>query len=164
MALAVFSRLPVRVRRAAVRAIAPSFTVGSMCIIERDNGDILFVRLSYRGRWGVPGGLLKRGEHADVAARREVLEEVGVDVEVVGEPAVVVDAAPQRVDVVYRARVIGDPDAARPASPEISEVRWFPREQLPELQPETVTAIVALARGESPSGPSLPRPQRWWVA
>ena len=33
----------------------PNYTVGAMCIVERDDGAILFVRHSYRRRWGVPG-------------------------------------------------------------------------------------------------------------
>lgn len=165
ISLRVYGRLPARIRRLVVRAIAPSFTVGSMCIIERDNGDILFVRLSYRSRWGVPGGLLERGESPEDAARREVAEEVGLDVELVGEPAVVVDATPQRVDIVFRARVGTDgTETVVARSPEIEEARWFPREALPELQPETVTAIIALARAGVPGVADLPRPERWWVS
>jgi len=48
--------------------------------------------------------------------------------------------------VIFRARPADgtDPAAARPSSPEIAEVRWFPAGQLPELQHETVTALEAL--------------------
>lgn len=146
--LHVFRRLPRRARRQVVRTLSPTFTVGAICFIERDGGELLLVRLAYREHWGVPGGLLRRGEDAADGARREVFEEVGLAVELVGEPAVVVDPDPQRVDVVYRARPVRgtDPDAARPCSPEIVEVRWFARDQLPELQPESVAALLALER------------------
>src|SRR5690606_9648623 len=96
--------------RRIVRAVSPSFTVGAMCFIERPDGALLLVRHSYRDRWGVPGGLLQRGEDVEEGARREVREEVGLEVELLGEPAVVVDAAPQRVDVVFRARPAIDVD------------------------------------------------------
>ena len=79
-------------------------------------------------------------------------------IDLVGEPRVVVDAEPQRVDIVYRATVADgvDPALAAPQSPEILEARWFPREALPELQHETVTALLALARpGPSVSAPAL---------
>src|SRR5690349_9705025 len=132
--LGIYRRLPLCGRRSAVRTIAPKYTVGAMAIVERDDGAVLLVRHSYRRKWGVPGGLLKRGEHPDVALRREVKEEVGVDVDVLGEPAVVVDPDPQRVDLVFRARVRGDGAEARPISAEILEVRWFPADELPELQ------------------------------
>ncbi|MGH9275104.1 MAG: NUDIX domain-containing protein, partial [Acidimicrobiales bacterium] len=85
-ALQVYRRLPVWARRRVVRTIAPGYTVGAMCFIERDDGAMLLVRLSYRQSWGVPGGLLKRGEVPADAARREVREEVGLEIELVGEP------------------------------------------------------------------------------
>jgi ADP-ribose pyrophosphatase YjhB (NUDIX family) len=131
-----------------VRSLSPTYTVGAICFIERDGGDLLLVRLAYREHWGVPGGLLQRGEDAADGARREVFEEVGLAVDLVGEPAVVVDPEPRRVDVVFRARPVAgtDPDGARPCSPEIIEVRWFPRDQLPELQHESVGALLALER------------------
>lgn len=159
--LRLYQRLPGWARRRVVRTIAPSYTVGAVCFIERDDGALLLVRLAYRNRWGVPGGLLKRGETPADGARREVFEEVGLAVDLVGEPAVVVDAAPQRVDIVYRARPVDgcDPDDACPQSPEITEVRWFGRDELPELQHETAGAFVALARTApfpDPSGPSSP--------
>lgn len=148
-ALKIFRRLPVRARRFVVHRIAPGYSVGAMCFIERDDGALLLVRLSYRDRWGVPGGLLKRGEAPEAAAHREVLEEVGVEIDLVGEPAVVVDATARRVDLAYRARLANgqDPGSARPGSPEIVQARWFPRDALPELQHETTGALVVLARG-----------------
>jgi len=131
-----------------VRTISPSFTVGAMCFIERDDGALLLVRQVYRNHWGVPGGLLERGEDSADAARREVFEEVELAVELVGEPTVVVDPEPQRVDVVYRARPVEgvDPATAKPGSPEILEVRWCLRHELPELQFETAEALAVLDR------------------
>ena len=148
--LRLYQRMPTWARRRVVRTMSPSFTVGAMCFIERDDGRILLVRHVYRKRWGVPGGLLKRGEDAADGARREVFEEVGLVIDLVGEAQVVVDAEPQRVDVVYRARPAADtdPDAVAPGSPEILEARWFARDAFPELQHETVAALMTLARAE----------------
>src|SRR5262245_60420256 len=136
--LKAFRQLPVGARRVIVRTFAPSFTVGAMAFIERPDGALLLVRQSYRRRWGCPGGLLERGEDPAEAAVREVREEVGIDVVLLGEPAVVVDAEPQRIDIVYRARVApgSDPATARPRSPEIDRVEWFAPSELPELQHE----------------------------
>jgi len=146
--LRTYRTLPVLARRWLVRAIAPSYTVGAVCVIERPDGHVLLVRQAYRQRWGVPGGLLKRGEDPAVGARREVFEEVGMAVELVGEAAVVVDPGPQRVDLIYRARpvTLAEVGEARPCSPEIVEVAWFAPDALPELQFETAGALVALAR------------------
>ena len=152
--LRLFRLLPRRGRLAVVRLLTPSFTVGAICIIERSDGRILLVRHSYRSRWGFPGGLLKRGEGIAAAARREAMEEVGLDVEIVGEPTVVVDPDPRRVDVVYRCRVADgvDPDVLNSSSPEILEVRWIARDALPELQPEAAGGLIALARAADAAG------------
>jgi 8-oxo-dGTP pyrophosphatase MutT (NUDIX family) len=159
--LGVFRRLPRRVRRWVVRVINPTFSVGAAVLVERSDGRVLLVRHSYRRRWGTPGGLLNRGETPDVAARREVEEEIGLGVELVGEPVVVVDPSPRRVDVIYRARPGRgvDPDSARPVSPEIIEVQWFAPEAMPELQHETAGALRALARAAlAPPAVPLLRP------
>lgn len=68
--------------------------------------------------------------------------------DVVGEPAVVVDPEARRVDVVFRSRPAAgvDSQAVKPCSPEIAEARWFPRAELPELQIEATQALVALSR------------------
>jgi len=149
-ALGLYARLPTWARRRVVRTIAPAFTVGAICLIERPDDSVLLVRQVYRRHWGIPGGLLQRGEEPADAARRELMEEIGLAVDLIGEPAVVVDAEAQRVDVVYRARPSAgtDPDSVVPESPEIAEVQWFPRSELPDLQEETVQALVALSRGD----------------
>jgi 8-oxo-dGTP pyrophosphatase MutT (NUDIX family) len=152
--LQVWRRVPLLGRRWIVRLFAPSFTVGATCAIEREDGALLLVRVVYRNGWGLPGGLVNRREEIDSCARREVREETGLAIDLVGEPAVVVDARPQRIDIVYRARPADgvDVDSVEPHSPEVSDVRWFPAGALPELQPEAVSALVALARSDVPRG------------
>jgi ADP-ribose pyrophosphatase YjhB (NUDIX family) len=152
MLLRLYARLPRRARVAVVHTMAPAFTVGAMCIVERADGALLLVRHAYRRRWGVPGGLLRRGEGAADAARREAMEELALEVELIGEPCVVVDPEPRRVDVIFRARPAAGADLSeiRPTSPEIVEARWFPADDLPELQHETRDALMTLARAIRP--------------
>src|SRR5699024_3404352 len=89
--LRLYRRFPPGARRRLVRLVAPSFTVGAICVIERRDGAILLIRHAYRDRWGLPGGLLNRAESPADAARREVVEEIGVPVELLGEAVPVVD-------------------------------------------------------------------------
>lgn len=146
LALRLYARLPRRSRRRVVRALTPSYTVGAICLIEGSGDEVLLLRQVYRRDWGVPGGHLKRGEAPDAAVRREALEEVGLALDLIGEPAVVVDADARRVDVVYRATPAAgfEPDLVKAVSPEIAEVGWFSLRDLPDLQEETVQALEAL--------------------
>jgi 8-oxo-dGTP pyrophosphatase MutT (NUDIX family) len=158
--LRVYAHIPRRVRRVVIRVIQPSYTMGAICVIERPDGAVLLVHQAYRKHWGIPGGLVKRGEEPSDAARREVFEEIGMAVELVGEPAVVVDPEAQRIDIVFRARpvTLSELDHVRPVSPEIHEVRWFAPDALPRLQVETASALVALARSSAaPQSTPLPR-------
>ncbi len=158
LALRLYRRLPRRARLFVVHHTHPAFTVGAISVIERGDGALLLVRHSYRRAWGFPGGLLKRGEDVAAGARREAMEEVALEIELLGEPAVVVDPGPRRVDVVFRARPVGDPSGARADSPEIVELAWFPPDALPGLQHEAAGALVALARasGQPASVPTAP--------
>lgn len=118
-----------------------------MCIIERADGALLLVRHSYRRQWGFPGGLLNRGEGASDGAVREAKEECDIRIVVTGEPAVVVDPAARRVDVIFRCTT-DEPDGVHAISPEVIAAQWFPRGALPELQHEAAGALVALARAD----------------
>jgi 8-oxo-dGTP diphosphatase len=149
--LKIYKRLPRRARLAVVHVVAPSYSVGAICIVERADGRVLLVRHSYRNAWGFPGGLLNRGEEAADGAKRESREEVDIAIEVVGEPAVVVAPEPRRVDIVFRCRT-DEPDNARPIPPEVVEVGWFERDHLPDLQHEAAGALVALARAVTSRG------------
>lgn len=144
--LGVFGRLPRRVRRRIVGTLTPSYTVGAICVIERADGRIALIQHRYRNRWGLPGGLLARREDARDAARREVSEEIGIDVELLGEARVVVEPAVRRVDVVFRARPVDDEALVSPTSPEIVAVEWFEPDALPDLQDETAVALATLGR------------------
>ncbi len=142
----LWARLPRRVRRQLVRFGAPTFSAGSICVIEH-GGEVLLVRLAYRKGWGLPGGLLARGEEPAAAAIRESGEEVGIAIELLGAPTVVADPRVRRLDIVYRCRPAPgvDPSSARPRSKELVDARWWPADALPDLHPEAAAAFRALA-------------------
>lgn len=152
--LAGYKRLPQAARLFVIRRATPSFHVGAICVVRRADGHLLLVRQSYRrDGWGFPGGLLERREEPADAARRELQEELGVDVDLDGLPVVVIDPEMRRVDVVFNAHLA--PGSAEPEqgarSPEIADVRWFPPDDLPSLLPEATTALIQLGRAYPPT-------------
>lgn len=146
--------LPRQVRVFVIRRLTPSYWVGAMCLVEREDGAVLLVRQSYRRAWTLPGGLLKRNEEPMAAAIRELEEEIGITVELEDNPKVVVDSRSRRVDIIYRTQFSGDEEPS-PRSPEILDARWFPPHALPSVEREAVAALVALGRAERPA-PSRP--------
>jgi 8-oxo-dGTP diphosphatase len=89
----------------------------------------------FRGDWDVPGGFLEAGEDPVDGARREVREETGLEVELEGPFAVLVDRYPYgnkldyTLNLYYIARVIsGDPQPAD----DVASLRWFPIDSPPE--------------------------------
>ncbi|GAA1030138.1 NUDIX hydrolase [Virgisporangium ochraceum] len=63
-------------------ASLPTFFAGAAGFFTDPAGDVLLVKPNYRDTWGFPGGVLEAGETPDEGAAREVLEEIGLRVEV----------------------------------------------------------------------------------
>ena len=125
-------------------------------------GRILLVRRTFppaRGAWDVPGGFFERGETAERAARREVREELGVDVRIVRFVGIFPDAyGTERLpslNVYYLGRVTRN-DAAIRVADDAAEFRWFPLDRVPRRLAfkNNRQAILALrrmlARGRRP--------------
>ena len=90
-----------------------------------------------RGLWAVPGGKVRPGEMMRVAARREVLEETGLDVEIgdvvwVGE---VIEDGYHIVLIDFEGRVVG---GSLRAGDDAAEARWVDLADVTDL-PLTTT-------------------------
>ena len=146
----IFGKIPPAVKTRLVRYAKPSFTVGGMPIVTRPDGALLMVRHSYEPLCTFQGGLISRRDPIEIAISREVSEEVGLRVELLGEPTVDVDHLTQVVRVLWRARPARDvdPSSARPLSVEIEEVRWFAAREMPRLASPVQRAYDALLRAE----------------
>lgn len=113
------------------RLIQPRYTVGAVGVIFNANGDVLLAAHAFHTvcRWGLPGGWVDRNEDPAVAVRREMMEELSLDVKV--GPIVLVEK-PYRnhLDLAYLCRALGSPG---PLSYELLEYGWFDLESLPEI-------------------------------
>ncbi|WP_267254887.1 NUDIX domain-containing protein [Catenulispora pinisilvae] len=69
--------------RAAWAASLPKVIVGASMLFFDETGKVLLVRQSYKQdkNWSFPGGGVEEGEFPAAGARREALEEVGLDVD-----------------------------------------------------------------------------------
>lgn len=148
-ALRLFRRMPAPLRRAAVRAGTPGFTVGAVCLLERE-GRVLMLRQPHRTGWSLPGGLLSRGESAADAVQRELVEEIGVRVQVGRPVTVVVDSPLRRVDVVFRVAVVGD--IGEKVGGEATTARWLDPEAVTEADGPTLQILAAAREVATPGG------------
>ncbi|KJK55863.1 NUDIX hydrolase [Saccharothrix sp. ST-888] len=124
--------------------IVPAVTA----FVVNDHGDLLLERRSDNGKWGMPGGTLEIGENLASAVVREVREETGIDVDVVGlvgtysNPGHVIEFSDgevrQEFSLCFRARPTG---GILRASSESFEVRWVPRGELDALDIAPTTRL-----------------------
>jgi ADP-ribose pyrophosphatase YjhB (NUDIX family) len=148
-ALRVFRRLPAPLRRTAVRLGTPGFTVGAVCLLERD-GTLLMLRQPHRQGWSLPGGLRARGENAAKAVIREVREETGLRIEVGRPVTVVVDSPLRRVDVVFRVHVQGH--VGEKVGGEATTARWLAPADIDDMDAPTRQILDAAMDVADPSG------------
>jgi len=137
--MTVFRRLPPPVRRFAVHAGTPSYTVGAVALLRRDDDAVLLVEQRHSDGWALPGGLLQRRECPDDAVIREVAEEVGIVLEPAALPVPVaaVNARVRRVDLVYHLPVPEGATARREDEAEVRRFGWFRLDALPDVSEPT---------------------------
>ncbi|HZC83023.1 MAG TPA: NUDIX hydrolase [Rubrobacter sp.] len=121
--------------------LGPKLVAGA--IVELDGGIVLIQRdiePGY-GKWTFPGGFVERGERAEAAAEREVLEESGLEIEV-GEIVGLYTYEEQIPAIaVFAAEVTGGEPTPLD---ETMDIRSFPTEGLPWTEmafPSTTQAL-----------------------
>ncbi|MEU7124316.1 NUDIX domain-containing protein [Streptomyces zaomyceticus] len=125
-------------------SIVPAVTA----FVVNEAGEVLLERRSDNGRWGMPGGVQEIGESIAGTVRREVLEETGISVEVIGlvgvftDPGHVIEFSDgevrQEFSLCFRARPIS---GEIKVSSESFEVRWVPRSDVDLLDMAPTTRL-----------------------
>lgn len=122
---------------------------GVSVIITNIGGDVLLLKHSYGPDvWGLPGGGLNRGEDPMEAARREVREELGIElarIEAFATLEEVLSGSPHTAHL-FAATCDQHP---QPDGREVVLARFFPSHSLPEPLGKTTRARIAVwkARG-----------------
>ncbi|MBI4279922.1 MAG: NUDIX hydrolase [Armatimonadetes bacterium] len=120
-------------------------------LIHRD-GAVLLVRRGVeprKGMWDTPGGFMSPGELPEETARREIMEELGLDVHLRGPVLFLTgsygDDGEPVLDIYYMGAITQDPQVVQD---DVMEVRWFSLDHLPEEIgfPHTRTALETVRR------------------
>lgn len=134
LALRVFGLFPRSLRSRVIRLLYPTFTVGTAVAISDGRGRVLLVEQPYSDGWSLPGGLLSGDEQPLETARREIREELGMDLDLEGHPIAVRTPWRRHFNFLFSAVVAPiDPAQLRGHSPEISDADWFWLDALPHL-------------------------------
>lgn len=130
--LRIWRELPNWLQRLALTLFSGRFRVAVAGMIQDDAGRMLLCYHTYRKDypWGLPGGDLKFGEDPAEAMQREVMEETGLQVQVI-RPLLVTSASSYRhVGIFYECKLAGGD--FRP-SLEVSKIGYFDVAELPGL-------------------------------
>jgi len=130
---AIWRRAPKALRRWTVRISHPRFAVTAGAIVTDDLGRVLLLKHRFRpgSGWGLPGGFIEHGEQPEEGLRRELREEIGLEVGRLKLFTVRAFKRPKQVEIVFMGQAVGNPDEL---SFEIQEAAWFlPGEFPPEL-------------------------------
>jgi ADP-ribose pyrophosphatase YjhB (NUDIX family) len=138
---AVWRQLPPRVRYRLTRIGQKRFTVTTAAAIFNDEGKVLLLDHVFRpdSGWGLPGGFMSNGEQPEEGLRRELREEIGIELEEVEMLFARSLGRLRQVEIYFRAKAVGVP---QPRSIEIKSAGWFAIDALPpELSRDQIRLI-----------------------
>jgi len=120
--------------------------IGCSVVVTDYQGSILLLRHSYGPPvWSLPGGGIKGGETPEQAARREVMEELRIelgDLLALGIVEEQISGSPHTSHLFEAVASVGP----RPDQREVVDARFFPGHSLPEPQGELTRRRLAIWR------------------
>ena len=134
-----------------MRATQAQFTVTAGALVFNDAGEVLLLKHPFRAGsgWGIPGGFLVSGEHAEQALRRELREEIGLTVHEVEIFTARTFKRPQQVEILFRCRASG---AVKPQTIEVERAEWFSIQSLPAGLPKDQRLLIERATSYGANG------------
>lgn len=121
-------------RRWTMRLAHTRFTVTAGAVIFNDKREVLLLKHRFRAGsgWGLPGGFMEQGEQPIDTLRRELREEIGLEVDDVEVFAARSFRKPKQVEVLFRARANAQ---VRSLTMEVERAEWFALDSLPQGLP-----------------------------
>ena len=110
------------------------FTVTAGAVIFNDKREVLLLKHRFRAGsgWGLPGGFMEQGEQPIEALRRELREEIGLELDDVEVFAARSFKKPKQVEVLFRARANAQ---VKSLTIEVERAEWFALDALPQGLP-----------------------------
>lgn len=138
---AIWRSAPKVLRRLTMRMTQARFTVTAAGLVVDQQGRVLLLKHRFRpgSGWGIPGGFLEAGEQPEEGLRRELREEVGLELEGTELFTTHAFTKPRQIEIVFRCRARG---AVLPQSVEIGKAAWFSPDALPEGLPENQRQLI----------------------
>ena len=127
---AIWRRVPKRVRRLGVLLTEARFTVTTGAVIVDAQGRVLLLQHHFRpgSGWGIPGGFMQPGEQPEAALRRELREELGVEIEQLALAFARALERYQQIELIFRCTVRGELQLRQL---EVAHAVWFALDELP---------------------------------
>ena len=140
----IWRRFPARLRRWSMRLLHTRFTVTAGALIFNHDGQVLLLKHRFRAGsgWGLPGGFLEAGEQPIDALRRELREELGIEIQEVEIFTARSFRKPKQVEVLFRGRADGP---VTPRTIEVERAEWFSLDALPQGLPRDQGTLVKQA-------------------
>lgn len=113
-------------------------------IVTDARGRVLLLKHRFRPgtAWGMPGGFMEEGEQPEEALRRELREEIGLEVEKLNVFTTRAFRVPRQVEIVFRCQAMGNADEL---NYEIQRAAWFSPAELPEDLPKDQAQLIKRA-------------------
>ena len=123
------------------------FTVTAGALIFNDKGQVLLLKHRFRAGsgWGLPGGFLEKGEQPLDALKRELREEIGMEVKTAEIFASRSFKKPRQVEILFLCHANAD---VKPREMEVERAEWFSIESLPEGLPRDQRLLVERAASD----------------
>ena len=128
----LYKILPIRIRFWISYLCSDKFLADVVAFIVKDD-KLLLVKQTYQYSWGLVGGYLKKGESIENAIKREVMEELGLIVEV--SSILEVRSVPEKsvIDIAVYCEVVGG--ELKVDGEEVEEARFFIVKDFPRILP-----------------------------
>ena len=132
-------------------ASLPKKRMGAGCLFLNVHQRVLLVKPNYKDSWEIPGGVVEKNESPRTCARRETLEEIGLDRQV-GRLLLVdyceqMGDKPESLMFIFNGGILetDEINAIKLQSEELVKFEFFPHDELPESMTSTLSKRVQAA-------------------